>query len=98
MEVEVNNLLVNSTIITSPNQPFFRLAIQGKAKEQVQEQPQLKTAIEKSLAQIEREVMGKIESLVIRVPIFEAIKHLIVGGNVLCHLPKKDTMRIFSVK
>jgi len=79
----VNNLASKLLLLLlPPNQPFFRLAISGKAKEQVDEQPQLKTAIEKSLAKIEREVMGKIESLAIRVPIFEAIKHLIVGGNV----------------
>ena len=84
-------------LLLPPNQPFFRLAIQGKAKEQVQEQPELKTLIEKSLAKIEREVMGKIESLAIRVPIFEAIKHLIVGGNVLCHMPKEGSMRVFPL-
>ena len=60
----VNNLASKLLLLLlPPNQPFFRLAIQGKAKEQVQEQPQLKTAIEKSLAQIEREVMGKISHL-----------------------------------
>ena len=94
----VNNLASKLLLLLlPPNQPFFRLAIQGKAKEQVEEQPQLKTAIEKSLAKIEREVMGKIESLAIRVPTFEAIKHLIVGGNVLCHIPKVGSMRVFPL-
>jgi hypothetical protein len=94
----VNNLASKLLLLLlPPNQPFFRLAIQGKAKEQVQEQPELKTLIEKSLAKIERDVMGKIESLAIRVPIFEAIKHLIVGGNVLCHMPKEGSMRVFPL-
>ena len=94
----VNNLASKLLLLLHPpNQPFFRLAIQGKAKEQVQEQPELKTLIEKSLAKIERDVMNKIESLAIRVPIFEAIKHLIVGGNVLCHMPKNGTMRVFPL-
>ena len=94
----VNNLASKLLLLLlPPNQPFFRLAIQGKAKEQVEERPELKTLIEKSLAKIERDVMGKIESLAIRVPIFEAIKHLIVGGNVLCHLPKKGSMRVFPL-
>ena len=94
----VNNLASKLLLLLlPPNQPFFRLAIQGKAKEQVQEQPELKTLIEKSLAKIERDVMNKIESLAIRVPIFEAIKHLIVGGNVLCHMPKNGTMRVFPL-
>ena len=40
------------------------------------------------------EVMGKIESLALRVPTFELIKHLIVGGNVLTYLPSKGNMRV----
>ena len=84
-------------LLLPPNQPFFRLAIEGKAKQQVDEQPQVKTSIEKSLAKIEREVMSKIEALSLRVPIFEAIKQLIVGGNVLCHIPKQGTMRVFPL-
>ena len=94
----VNNLASKLLLLLlPPNQPFFRLAIEGKAKQQVDEQPQVKTAIEKSLAKIEREVMSKIEALAIRVPIFEALKQLIVGGNVLCHIPKKGTVRVFPL-
>ena len=88
----VNNLASKLLLLLlPPNQPFFRLAVEGKAKQQVDANPQLKTAIEKSLAKIEREVMSKIEALALRVPVFEAIKQLIVGGNVLCHIPKKGT-------
>ena len=94
----VNNLASKLLLLLlPPNQPFFRLAVEGKAKQQVDANPQLKTAIEKSLAKIEREVMSKIEALALRVPVFEAIKQLIVGGNVLCHIPKKGTMRVFPL-
>ena len=68
----VNNLASKLLLLLlPPNQPFFRLAIQGKAKEQIDQQPELKTSVEKALSQIEREVMGKIESLALRVPTFE---------------------------
>ena len=94
----VNNLASKLLLLLlPPNQPFFRLAIQGKAKQQVDLQPQLKTAIEKAFAGIERDVMAKIEALAIRVPAFEAIKHLIVGGNVLCYIPKEGTMRVYGL-
>ena len=49
----------------------------------------LRSEIEKSLATIEREVTNKIEQLALRVSVFEALKHLIVAGNVLTYLPKK---------
>jgi len=94
----VNNLASKLLLLLlPPNQPFFRLAIQGKAKQQVDLQPQLKTAIEKAFAGIERDVMAKIEALAIRVPAFEAIKHLIVGGNVLCYIPKEGSMRVYGL-
>ena len=94
----VNNLASKLLLLLlPPNQPFFRLAIQGKAKQQVDLQPQLKTAIEKAFAGIERDVMAKIEALAIRVPAFEAIKHLIVGGNVLCYIPKEGRMRVYGL-
>ena len=46
---------------------------------------------------IEREVSSKIEQLALRVSVFEALKHLIVAGNVLTYLPKKGSMRVFPL-
>ena len=57
----------------------------------------MKTDIEKSLSVIEKEVSTKIETLALRVSVFEALKHLIVGGNVLTYLPKKGNMRVFPL-
>ena len=33
----------------------------------------------------------------LRVPTFELIKHLIVGGNVLAHIPKQGNMRVYGL-
>jgi len=94
----VNNLASKLLLLLlPPNSPFFRLAINGKAKQEVETQPELKTEIEKSLANIEGEIAHKIEELAIRVPVFEALKHLVVSGNVLTHLPKKGAMRVFPL-
>ena len=94
----VNNLASKLLLLLlPPNQPFFRLIVEGKTKRQIDEQPEIKTQVEKSLGKIEREIMAKIESIALRVPIFEALKHLIVGGNVLCHVPKEGTMRVYGL-
>ena len=69
----------------------------GKAKEDLQQRAELKSEVEKSLATIEREVTNKIEQLALRVSVFEALKHLIVAGNVLTYLPKKGSMRVFPL-
>ena len=49
------------------------------------------------MSTIEREVTNKIEQLALRVSVFEALKHLIVAGNVLTYLPKKGSMRVFPL-
>ena len=80
-----------------PNSPFFRLSVSGNAKRELDEQKEIKSEVEKSLATIEREVSSKIEQLALRVSVFEALKHLIVAGNVLTYLPKKGSMRVFPL-
>ena len=94
----VNNLASKLLLLLlPPNSPFFRLSITGDAKKELEENKNMKTDIEKSLSVIEKEVSGKIEQLALRVSVFEALKHLIVGGNVLTYLPKKGSMRVFPL-
>ena len=94
----VNNLASKLLLLLlPPNSPFFRLSVSGKAKEQLGEQREMGAEVEKSLQRIEKEVQGKIEQLALRVSAFEAIKHLIVGGNVLTYLPKDGYMKVFPL-
>ena len=94
----VNNLASKLLLLLlPPNSPFFRLSVSGKAKEQLGEQRELGAEVEKSLQRIEKEVQNKIEQLALRVSVFEAIKHLVVGGNVLCYLPKDGHMKVFPL-
>jgi hypothetical protein len=94
----VNNLASKLLLLLlPPNSPFFRLSISGNAKKDLDKQKELKSEIEKSLATIEREVSNKIEQLALRVSVFEALKHLIVAGNVLTYLPKQGSMRVYPI-
>jgi len=94
----VNNLASKLLLLLlPPNSPFFRLQIAGEAKKELEENKDMKTDIEKSLSVIEKEVSSKIEQLALRVSVYEALKHLIVGGNVLTYLPKKGSMRVFPL-
>jgi hypothetical protein len=95
----VNNLASKLLLLLlPPNQPFFRLSLSGKTKDELDKQPDLKSNVEKSLAKIERQVMSYIEQNAIRVPVFEALKHLLITGNVLLHLPKNSKLKIFNIK
>ena len=94
----VNNLASKLLLLLfPPNSPFFRLAMDTKTKQELDGDGQLRAAIEQGLAGIEREVMGEIESRAMRVQVFEALKHLIVSGNVLVHMPKKGGIRVFPL-
>jgi len=94
----VNNLASKLLLLLlPPNSPFFRLSIAGKAKQELDQNKEIKSEVEKSLSIIEREVSNKIEQLALRVSVFEALKHLIVSGNVLTYLPKKGSMRVFPL-
>ena len=56
----------------------------------------LKTQIETGLAEIERAVMGNVETSADRVQIFECLKHLIVSGNCLLNV-EDEGLRLFPL-
>jgi hypothetical protein len=94
----VNNLASKLLLLLlPPNEPFFRLTTSNKIKQELEEDEALQTEVERSLAKIEREVMRFIEESALRVSLFEALKHLIVTGNVLVSLPKNDQMKIYNI-
>ena len=71
-----------------PSTPFFKLSIDSLALLQ-EGQEGLETEIDKGLKSIESALMNEIEISNDRVAMFEALKHLIVGGNVLLYLTDK---------
>lgn len=95
----VNNLA--SALLLSllpPNAPFFRFVIDPKASKNLAAlSPQAKTEAETSLSEMERIVMRDIEGQTIRVSLFEALKQLLVVGNVLVHFPDDGGMRVFRL-
>jgi len=94
----VNNLASKLLLLLlPPNSPFFRFSISGKAKEELDQQKEMKASVEEALGKMEREIAHKIERLALRVSTFEALKHLIVSGNVLLYLPKEGNMRVYPL-
>jgi hypothetical protein len=84
----VNNLASKLLLaLLPPNAPFFRLTIDrfelDKAKSELGEEggEQLRTDLEKALAEVERSVMQEVEVEAFRVGVFEALKNLLITGN-----------------
>ena len=92
----VNNL--SSKLLLSllpPNAPFFRLVVDNAELEALLSEK--RSEAEEGLAKIERMVMQEIEVRGLRVPISEALKQLIVAGNVLIYLPPEGQIRVFRL-
>lgn len=92
----VNNL--SSKLLMSllpPNAPFFRLVVDNAELEAMLAEK--RSEAEEGLAKIERLVMQEIEVRGLRVPISEALKLLVVTGNVLLYLPPKEQIRVFRL-
>jgi len=90
----VNSLASKLLIaLLPPSTPFFKLSIDSLAlqKEMGEEgmDEGLETEIDKGLRAIEQGLMDEIEISNDRVAMFEALKHLIVTGNVLLYLTDK---------
>ena len=78
-----------------PSTAFFKLSIDSL--ELIKEgQEGLETEIDKGLRTIETALMNEIEISNDRVAMFEALKHLIVGGNVLLYLTD-DGLKVYPL-
>ena len=86
----VNSLSAKLLVaLLPPGTAFFKLSIDSLALLQEGGQEGLETEIDKGLRTIETALMDEIEVSNDRVAMFEALKHLIVGGNVLLYLTDK---------
>ena len=99
----VNNL--SSKLLLSllpPNSPFFKMNLSENEMDQLQAMSgdqfkSVRTEIDKGLAKIEKRFMAWTEGVAIRPDVNEALKHLIVGGNVLCVVDEADGIKNFRL-
>ncbi len=94
----VNNL--SSKLLLSlfpPTTPFFRLvptdpeALRGSG-------PKVEQEVEEGLTRMERIIASEFEVLALRVKLFEALKHLLVSGNVTLHVSTDGTSRVIGLE
>ena len=94
----VNNLASKLLLaLLPPNSPFFRYVIDDFTLLKITKRPGMRGEVEKALGSIERAIMTEIETGAVRVSAFEALKQLIVAGNVLLYLPPEGGMRVFRL-
>lgn len=93
----VNSLSSKLTLALFPaRQAFFRFGLSKEIEAQLGGDAQ-RAAIEKALAGVERSVMDDINTTPVRSPAGEAVKHLLVAGNVLVHDQPDGGLKLFPL-
>lgn len=94
----VNNLASKLLLsLFPPNSPFFAMRVDDFTAEELAQEEGARAKVDEALGKYERSVMQSIEDSGDRSAHFEALKHLIVGGNVLLYLPKDGGTRVFPL-
>lgn len=94
----VNNLASKLLLaLMPPNSPFFRFTIDDFTLEELTQQEGLRAEVEAALGKIERAVMQEIEAQAIRVSVGEALKQLLVAGNVLLYVAPEGGLKVFRL-
>lgn len=91
----VNNL-ASKLLLTlfPPNKRFFRLILTPKAEDQAVDDERQK--VEEALGLAEDRIVKEMESRSLRPQVYEALRHLIVAGNVAVHMSKTG-IRVFTL-
>jgi hypothetical protein len=94
----VNNLASKLLLVLfPPNAPCFRYRVDEYALDKMEQNENLKTKVEIGLGKMERAIVTEIETTGVRVPMFEALKHMIVGGNILIYMPPEGGVKVFHL-
>ncbi len=92
----VNNLASKLLLaLLPPNSPFFRLSLDEATLALIAQNK--RGSVEKGLSKIERTAMQEIETSAMRVPVYEALRQLIVAGNALMYVPPAGGIRVFRL-
>lgn len=94
----VNNLASKLLLsLVPPNAPFFAMRLDDFTVQELAQTEGARAKVDEALNKYERAVMTEIENSGMRSPIFEALKQLIVAGNVLLFLPPDGGARVFPI-
>ena len=89
-----------------PNTPFFKMSISDVEAMELQAQAQqlglqqgksFLSSLNEALGKYERIIIREAEKDSLRVPIFDAIKHLVATGNAMIYIPKKGDIKVYSL-
>lgn len=93
----VNSLTAKLLMATlPPNAPMFRYEIDDATLAKFQKEEE-RSKVEYALGKRERSIGTEIETTAVRVGAYEALRHLLVGGNALVYLPDNGGIKVFRL-
>lgn len=94
----VNNLTNRLLLTMFPaNSPFFKFMIDEATLAALGAPEDVQTEIDQSLVQMERQILQEMEVDHVRIAEFEALEHLVIGGNACLYYPEEGRARIFPL-
>ena len=95
----VNNLAAKLLLaLLPPNSPFFRFLVDDFMLEKLAGREGARAEVEEALDKMERAVMANIETGNTRSATFEAMKLLLVSGNVLLYASPEGGLKVFHLE
>lgn len=93
------NTMAEKTVRTllPPNAPFFMTKLDDYTVEDLARDATARSKVEKAINERDRAVHAEVEALYVRSTVGEAVRQLLVAGNVLCVLPNKGTLRTYRL-
>jgi|LauGreDrversion4_2_1035121.scaffolds.fasta_scaffold56566_5 hypothetical protein len=93
----VNNLSSKLLLtLLPPNTPFFRFTVSREVVRQA-EATEMLVQLDQAFSEMERAIVEELEADPVRPVLFDALRHLIVGGNGLLRLDPKHGWRFYSL-
>jgi hypothetical protein len=87
--------------ILPPGSAFFRLRMKESVVEELEqadpENDGLRATLEEALARAEKRVTNAVEAAGARIVLYEALRQLVVAGNVLLNVGKQGALRMFRL-
>lgn len=94
------NHLTNKLILAlfAPSRPFMRIDVPDEAKAEILRTGITEPQLDEQFAVAERRLVKRLDQLRSRPKLYEAIRHLIITGNVLLMLRKGRPIRVMGIK
>ncbi|RUT86781.1 MULTISPECIES: portal protein [unclassified Mesorhizobium] len=94
----INNVAAKMLLaLFPPNAPFFKMEVDDMTAAEISGQEGAKDEVDKAFGQFVRRVMTDVEGRALRSDLYEALRLLVVSGNVLVYITEEGRCRVYRM-